>query len=291
MTSITKLTLAAGMIISLLSLSVYAQSGRQKLNRFSTDGISFDYPVGYTVTDESGPEAQRFVITRNGSSVQLTIVAMRGIVQANEMPAAIDEFKEPIIKQAGLTLGGATSPESTPIQVEFGSIQAQGVRLRSPGSEERIADVLWLRWSLRLVGLTFIRSAVDETVESHLWETVRSSLDVDPPVIGTKEAGNATSTGSALKGGVLNGKAVSLPKPSYPSAARKAQAAGMVAVQVLIDENGNVIAAEAVSGHPLLHAACVAAAKKAKFTPTRLSGQPVKVTGMIQYNFVAQPGP
>ena len=91
-----------------------------------------------------------------------------------------------------------------------------------------------------------------------------------------------------ISGGVLNGKAISLPKPSYPPIARAAHAAGTVVVQVLIDENGSVVSASAVSGHPLLINAAVSAARQARFSPTKLSGQPVKVTGVIQYNFVAQ---
>jgi protein TonB len=91
-----------------------------------------------------------------------------------------------------------------------------------------------------------------------------------------------------ISGGVLNGKAISLPKPAYPPIARAAHASGTVVVQVLIDENGNVVSAHAVSGHPLLQAVAVGAARQARFSPTKLSGQPVKVTGVIQYNFVAQ---
>jgi len=91
-----------------------------------------------------------------------------------------------------------------------------------------------------------------------------------------------------ISGGVLNGKAVHLVTPPYPAIARSAHAAGAVQVQVLIDENGNVIAAHPMSGHPLLQAAAVAAARASKFTPTKLSGQPVKVNGVIIYNFVAQ---
>jgi len=91
-----------------------------------------------------------------------------------------------------------------------------------------------------------------------------------------------------ISGGVLNGKAISLPKPAYPPIARAAHAAGTVVVQVLIDENGNVVSAHAVSGHPLLQAVAVGAARQERFSPTKLSGQPVKVTGVIQYNFVAQ---
>jgi len=89
-----------------------------------------------------------------------------------------------------------------------------------------------------------------------------------------------------ISGGVLNGKAVSLPKPAYPPAARAVRASGTVSVQVTIDENGHVVSASAVSGHPLLQQAAVAAARGARFSPTLLSGQPVKVTGVITYNFV-----
>lgn len=86
--------------------------------------------------------------------------------------------------------------------------------------------------------------------------------------------------------GVLNGKATSLPKPAYPPAAKAVRASGSVSVQVLIDENGTVVSASAVSGHPLLRAAAASAARGARFSPTLLSGQPVKVSGVITYNFV-----
>ena len=89
-----------------------------------------------------------------------------------------------------------------------------------------------------------------------------------------------------ISGGVLNGKATSLPKPPYPPAARAVRASGAVSAQVLIDENGNVVSASPVSGHPLLRAAAAQAARGAKFSPTMLSGQPVKVSGVITYNFV-----
>jgi protein TonB len=91
-----------------------------------------------------------------------------------------------------------------------------------------------------------------------------------------------------ISGGVLNGRAVSLPKPAYPAIAKAARASGTVQVQVTIDEQGRVISARAVSGHPLLQAAAVSAAQGARFSPTLLSGQPVKVTGVINYNFTAQ---
>jgi periplasmic protein TonB len=86
-----------------------------------------------------------------------------------------------------------------------------------------------------------------------------------------------------ISGGVL--RAISKPSPPYPAVAKAARASGTVVVQITVDESGRVISASAVSGHPLLKQAAVQAAYQARFSPTLLSGQPVKVTGTISYNF------
>jgi TonB family protein len=70
--------------------------------------------------------------------------------------------------------------------------------------------------------------------------------------------------------------------------ARQIRLQGAVNVQVLIDETGKVISAKAVSGHPLLIVAAQQAAMQARFSPTIVGEQPVKVSGVITYNFVMQ---
>lgn len=109
-----------------------------------------------------------------------------------------------------------------------------------------------------------------------------------PADIGTPSP-MATSTPFAksgqISGGVLNGKAISLPAPPYPPAARAVRASGTVFVEVLVEESGSVVSAEATSGHPLLRAAAVQAARAAKFKPEVLNGKPVKVSGVITYEF------
>ncbi|HYH84566.1 MAG TPA: TonB family protein [Pyrinomonadaceae bacterium] len=87
---------------------------------------------------------------------------------------------------------------------------------------------------------------------------------------------------------VITSKAINKPAPPYPSIAKQAGIQGPVSVQVLIDEQGRVVSAKATTGHPMLQGAAVQAAYRASFTPTKLSGQPVKVTGVITYNFVLQ---
>ena len=85
-----------------------------------------------------------------------------------------------------------------------------------------------------------------------------------------------------INGGVLNSKAIYLPVPEVPSG----EATGVVLVAVLVDEQGSVIEARAVSGPPHLHAAAVNAARLARFAPTLLLGEPVRVSGTLSYNFV-----
>lgn len=89
-----------------------------------------------------------------------------------------------------------------------------------------------------------------------------------------------------VESGIITGKALRLPKPEYPSSARSSRAGGTVSVRVVIDESGKVFSAEAVSGHPLLRSAAVDAACDAKFSPTLLDGRPVRVSGVVTYNFM-----
>jgi TonB family protein len=112
-------------------------------------------------------------------------------------------------------------------------------------------------------------------------QTVILNGDNDEPTV------MPTAVPKTVSGGVVNGKARNLVTPTYPAAASSARASGQVAVQVTIDEQGNVISTTVVSGNPLLRSSAEQAARASKFTPTMLSGQPVKVTGIIVYNFVA----
>lgn len=125
-----------------------------------------------------------------------------------------------------------------------------------------------------------VKENADEAQKS---EPLTITADAKPD-----DKGDSSKPRAPISGGILNGKAVNLVKPEYPAEARAAGVGGTVMVQVLLDEEGNVLNATAVSGDALLRQACVIAALGSKFSPTRLSGQPVKVSGVIQYNFVAR---
>ena len=103
-----------------------------------------------------------------------------------------------------------------------------------------------------------------------------------PPPVTTPPKPRNVSTG------VLLAKIVSLPKPVYPTIAKEIRAQGPVNVQILVDETGKVISATAVNGNATLVKAAEEAARRARFTPTMLNDKPIKIQGVITYNFVLQ---
>jgi len=137
-----------------------------------------------------------------------------------------------------------------------------------------------------------------------------TNRNVDPPSIIPSNSGNCIACPSTppvvqvvdkpptpeppkakmerLPSSVLVSKALSLPQPVYPAIARQIKVEGAVNIQILVDEQGKVISAQSVSGHALLTAAAKDAAMRARFTPTILNGVPVKIQGVITYNFRLQ---
>jgi protein TonB len=83
------------------------------------------------------------------------------------------------------------------------------------------------------------------------------------------------------KGGIIEA-----PPPVYPGEAREKKVEGMVTVEIVIGEEGNVIRAKPASGPDLLQGAAKDAALKARFRPTMVNGKPAKVSGTLSYNFV-----
>ncbi|HEY6660393.1 MAG TPA: TonB family protein [Pyrinomonadaceae bacterium] len=101
------------------------------------------------------------------------------------------------------------------------------------------------------------------------------------------EVGENDEAGVAkpIEGGVLNSKAISLPKPVFPEEAKRVKASGKVTVRVVVDENGKVISAKATDGPLPLREAAEAAARQAIFAPTTKDGITVKVAGVLLYDF------
>jgi periplasmic protein TonB len=106
-----------------------------------------------------------------------------------------------------------------------------------------------------------------------------------PPVVPKSEPVASPETPRAVSTGILLGNTIRQVQPTYPQLAQKAHIEGVVEVHVIVDEMGNVVAAEALNGHPLLRQPAIAAALQWKFRPTLLNGRPIKVTGTLKFTF------
>lgn len=89
-----------------------------------------------------------------------------------------------------------------------------------------------------------------------------------------------------VNGGVLNGKATYLPKPSYPAQARAERISGSISLKILVNEEGNVTRVGFHNGNAVFLPGVLSAVCQAKFSPMTLQGRPIKLTGTITYNFV-----
>jgi periplasmic protein TonB len=112
--------------------------------------------------------------------------------------------------------------------------------------------------------------------------TEQAAAPDKPAANQTQNPGQPNQKRQPVAGGLLNAKAIYMPPPLAPATG---EANGVVMVQVLIDEQGSVVEARPVSGPQHLHVPAVNAARLARFTPTLLMGEPVKVSGTLSYNF------
>jgi protein TonB len=74
-------------------------------------------------------------------------------------------------------------------------------------------------------------------------------------------------------------------QPEYPPLAKQTRVWGIVVVNAVIDEHGNVVQARALSGHPLLIPAALNAVLQWKYQPTLLNGTPVAVEMEVTVRF------
>jgi len=115
----------------------------------------------------------------------------------------------------------------------------------------------------------------------------RIAEKTDVPAKITPPLANAVAPKTTMVGSeVIPGQAIKKVAPAYPTIAKAARASGEVLVQVSIGESGEVIDEAVISGHPLLREATVQAARKWIFRPTLLSGKPVKIRGILRFNFI-----
>ncbi len=273
----------------IFAIMLAAQAAPQTAaGHYSKDGLAFDYPAGWTLGDTSEAQLQRVVLTRGGSSNIIMVFAQRELITtAAQLYASRNGVTIPYVVNIANKLGLDNPPPPDEAQcVAVGGRYAVGFRMNGVlEGEPTRAEVYTIVLGQRLLHLVNVRAESDEAAGAAAWKMLLDSLKVEQPAQPSPELDKIERI---VAGGVLNGRAVKKPAPEYPPLARGARASGTVVVYIVVDEKGNVETAQAVSGHQLLQATSVEAARKAKFTPTTLCGRPVKVSGVVTYNYVLQ---
>ena len=314
-------------IALLSSLIVRSQTVNDSPQHYESDRLTFrqrlafDYPRGWEISVGGTPGLQSVTLTQTKRAAQIVVNVQEGPTElgippvrqgvttktgrptqtemlaawrtADRSPCDFEQGRKVIADILTQKIAGEihtiTPLATSPVTTQLAGSEVAGEQFRGVVADKQvIADVYSTRLNHLFVSLAQVRGDDDEQTRA-AWNMVLTTLKVSPG--GVLTAGGTGASGSMpaiISGGVLNGKAISLPRPGYPPIAAAAHASGTVVVQVVIDETGAIVAAHAVSGHPLLQDASLKAARAAKFSPTKLCGEPVKVTGVITYNFVAQ---
>lgn len=277
-------------IIALAVLSFVvgnSQTGSNATKHYEKDGLAFDYPEGWELADSSLPGVQTVTLVRKGSVAQIVVRMQNGLTPTCDFESERKKIADALSEKLATQID-AGAAQRLPVTTQIGGTDVEGAQLQGVVNHKPVTGAVYsTRLNRRFVSLIYMVAGNDERAKA-AWNSVRTTLTIEPGVTTVLGTTDNDSSKASITSGMLNGRAVALPRPDYPKIARSAHAAGTVTVQVTIDETGNVISAHAVSGHPLLQAACVAAAKQARFSPTKLCGEPVRVAGVITYNFVAQ---
>jgi hypothetical protein len=290
------------------------------------DGEEFSVLMPKGSTAESGKEPYhkmeintRTYISKLPSGTVFAVVSLSGIksnpalyTEMQRVNSYVDAFKDiftPKIRKgaiAKLTLAGNTTLQGhagrdyrMTLGDLSGTAQVYATRRRfyaivhlSPKKEDEIQKEFLASFTLPdKIETAAVATAVPPATGVEAAPQPKEAAKDAAKEEGTAESKAAETPGqpgkrAPISAGVLNGKALSLPKPEIPPDAKAAGAAdGVVVVQVMIDEQGTVTEAKAISGPPLLQQVSVNAAMQAKFSPTLLQGEPVKVTGVLVFNF------
>lgn len=277
-----KRTFKLYLLLAVAALSIVfanAQAGGSATQRFEKRGLAFDYPLGWTLTDGSADGVQTLSIAPENPGPQIVIRVERTIGRSCDFPAESRNITAALVEQVATQLHAVSPLRTSAVKTQVDKSDVVGTQLEGVVDGKRVtAEAYSARVNRQFVSLIFIRNDDDQLAQI-AWEMVRRTMKLETAVV---------TYGAGLSEGSLNRLARVLPKPSYPPDARSAHVSGTVVVQVVIDETGNVISAHAVSGNSLLQGVSVDAARGAKFSPANYCGEPLRLTGVITYNFVAR---
>jgi TonB family protein len=283
-----KIVTRAGKLVelprSLIEVSTYDAMGRKA-----------DF-VAYPVEGATAPGKEEYKRDDKGNIIEMTLRGNDGSVLSKEKYTyEFDEFGnwKKMTTAVALYENGTISFEPTEVTyrtltyyygppmpkpgVPAASVAAPPSKKGTDAESKPVANEPAPTQPASVVSAPSINVAEKSTPPPISAEANASKEDVRLPVIRISEE-------------VLRKAAIDLPQPQYPADAELARAAGSVQVELIIDQNGVVTTARAISGNPMLFDAATSAASKARFLMSAFSDHPTLAYGVLTYNFARPAG-
>src|SRR5438552_15211928 len=163
-------------------LFVAGALGQPNFKHFAKDGLSFDYPASWQLSDQSTGQMQFLELSQG--DVVIRVRSPREWLKTPEKEAHAkklfqDEYVDNFatqVEQAGM------HAKRSAINTQIAGADAEGTRLRAvldgaPGGMDSYFRII----SDRLVNLSIIASEKDISKSAPGWDTIRNSLKVEPP--------------------------------------------------------------------------------------------------------------
>lgn len=258
------------------------ESGKVTFEPSEVTYRSISYYLDQTMLAKmSQPAAPQTPAANNATSAAPTAVV--AAAKTTPAPSAVSAQPQPVKLQTPANNAAATN-NAAQVKPTASNPPAQAAPAKSAPARTTAATLVVASLDKGAVAAPSVATPTAATGSVALPEGPAVKADGEAPAALPVRSGPL----KPISGGILNGKALSLPAPVYPDMAKRSRTSGLVEVEVVIDINGKVISAKAVRGPALLQQAAEMAAKLARFTPTLLSGQPMRVVGVITYNFTLQ---
>jgi len=164
----------------LLIGAAWAQTSSQ---HFAKDGLSFDYPTGWTADESKGSGQMQYLTLGRDGYAMIMVREPRGLVDTPDKEAHAkhliqDGFVDAWAKN--FSDNGAKAERST-VTTEIAGGSAECTRLSAMlGGEPGRVDVCWRLVEKRLVQMAIVGSTKDITKTAAAWDLIRNSLKVEP---------------------------------------------------------------------------------------------------------------
>lgn len=169
----------------ILLMASFAYAAISQVNQYTRDGLSFSYPAGWALVDESDAQTQSLNLDRGKDEAKIIIVALRRQMNATELAEVQPRMTQAIadaLAQEIAKLGAQV--QRTSVSHAIGGVQAPGIKLRaSLGGETGDADIYWIVLGGRLVHVIYVGSDQERARATTAWNMVCSTLRVGTPPV------------------------------------------------------------------------------------------------------------